>query len=249
MLRVEDIDPPRVVPGAAERILEDLAWLGLVYDEGPLFQSKHTARYEEAIALLDTYPCDCSRGDIARVASAPHAGEERMYPGTCRDLPKDRVMKRAPATRLRVPKDAVIAFDDLVRGPMTQDVHREVGDFVLRRGDGVFAYQLAVSVDDGDERITHVVRADDLLGSTARQMLLMKMLNLSAPSYAHIPMVVGPDGDRLAKRAGAASIRSLREKGLTVAEIRDALSTALNLSGPPSEWRQSPWRAPANLLA
>lgn len=245
VLRVEDIDPPRVVPGSAERILEDLAWLGLVYDEGPIFQSDREARYEEAIASLETYPCDCSRGEIARVASAPHAGEERMYPGTCRDLPKDRTMKRAPSTRLRVPADTIVAFDDLVRGHVEQRVDVEVGDFVLRRGDGIFAYQLAVAVDDGDEHITHVVRADDLLASTARQILLMRMLGLTAPQYAHVPMVVGPDGDRLAKRAGGTTIRELRAQGISAACIVDTLSAALNTSAPPSQWRRSPWPLPA----
>src|SRR5262249_12879359 len=150
VLRVEDLDTPRVVSGSEARILDDLRWLGLDWDEGPVRQSTRSARYEEAIATLAArglvYPCDCSRAEIACVASAPDPGEAAVCPGLCRDLDAARPMKRPPALRVRVPDEA-IAYVDAVVGPVTQNLAREVGDFVLRRGDGVFAYQLAVVVD------------------------------------------------------------------------------------------------------
>jgi glutamyl-tRNA synthetase len=244
VLRVEDIDTPRVVRGSAARIAEDLAWLGLDWDEGPevggpyapYTQSERASLYDAKLAELEaaglTYPCDCSRAEISRVASAPHAGDELVYPGTCRDAPRDREMKRAPAIRLRVPDRARVVFDDLVRGRIEQDVAASVGDFVLRRGDGVYAYQLVVAVDDAAMRISHVVRADDLLGSTARQILLMRLLGVAdaeVPTYAHVPMVVAADGERLAKRAGSATVRALRERGVGAAEIIGAMAQGLGL--------------------
>ncbi|MBX3191355.1 MAG: tRNA glutamyl-Q(34) synthetase GluQRS [Labilithrix sp.] len=276
VLRVEDIDTPRVVAGAAARIADDLAWLGFDWSEGawgaaggdhaPYIQSERTRIYDDALAKLAaaglTYPCDCSRAEISRVASAPHAGDEIVYPGTCRDAPRDREMKRPPAIRLRVPKGSTIAFDDLVCGRVEQHVDVAVGDFVLRRGDGIYAYQLVVAVDDAAMEISHVVRADDLLASTARQILLMRLLGFTtAPSYAHVPMVVAPDGDRLAKRAGAASIRDLRARGVSAEAIVGTLGHALGLVrgdlrpmtarevaasiAPPSAWRREPWPIPA----
>jgi glutamyl-tRNA synthetase len=275
VLRVEDIDTPRVVAGSASRIAEDLAWLGLDWDEGPAAggahvpytQSERASLYDLRLAELAaaglTYPCDCSRAEIARVASAPHAGEELVYPGTCRDLPRDREMKRAPAIRLRVPDGATVSFDDLVRGRVEQHVDVSVGDFVLRRGDGVYAYQLVVAVDDATMRISHVVRAEDLLASTPRQILLMRLLGVASadvPAYAHVPMVVASTGDRLAKRVGSATIRSLRERGLGAEEIIGTLACGLGLVAgdprplsardvagalqPPASWRHAPWPLP-----
>ena len=275
VLRVEDIDTPRVVQGSSSRIAEDLAWLGLDWDEGPdagvlhapYTQSARASLYDAKLTELDaaglTYPCDCSRAEISRVASAPHAGEEILYPGTCRDAPHDREMKRAPAIRLRVPQGSTVAFDDLVRGRIEQQVDVSVGDFVLRRGDGVYAYQLVVAVDDSTMRISHVVRADDLLASTPRQLLLMRLLGVPAgelPAYAHVPMVVAATGDRLAKRVGSTTIRSLREGGLCPEEVIGALAHALGLVAgerrplsarevalglqPPSAWRRAPWPLP-----
>ena len=244
MLRVEDIDRARVVDGSVDRILEDLAWLGLHYDEGPIFQSSHGLRYEAATAALDTYPCDCSRADIARVASAPHAGEGgTLYPGICRDLDPHRTMKRPAAIRLRVPVGARVSFVDAIRGA----VEGEVDDFVLRRGDGTFAYQLAVAVDDADEAISMVVRGDDLLDSTPRQILLLQMLGLAVPAYAHVPLVLGPDGERLAKRTNAASIRQLRERGMSAARVRSLVEEALGSERPIAEWRKTPWPIPTEL--
>lgn len=269
VLRIEDIDTPRVVSGSAERIVADLAWLGLDWDEGPITQSSRTAVYDAALARLDaaglTYPCDCSRAEIARAASAPHAGEdsgEAIYPGTCRDAPRERDSKRLPATRLRVPAGAHVAFEDAVRGAVEEDVARAVGDFVLRRGDGVFAYQLVVAIDDAEMGVSHVVRADDLLGSTARQLLLMRLLgHPTTPAYAHVPLVVAPDGARLAKRTPGATTRELAAAGVAPEEIVGALARGLGLvaegSGPltardvatrlrpPSEWRRTPWAMPS----
>lgn len=275
VLRVEDIDTPRVVRGSAQRIAEDLAWLGLDWDEGPdaggthapYTQSERAGIYDQRLAELAaaglTYPCDCSRAEIARVASAPHAGEELVYPGTCRDLPRDREMKRAPAIRLRVPDGAAVAFDDLARGPVEQRVDVSVGDFVLRRGDGVYAYQLVVAIDDAAMRISHVVRAEDLLASTPRQIVLMRLLGVASPdvpAYAHVPMVVAETGDRLAKRVGSTTIRSLRERGLAAEEILGVLAHGLGLVAgdarplsaraiaaslqPPPTWRRPPWPLP-----
>ena len=271
VLRMEDIDTPRVVRGAGARIVEDLAWLGLDWDEGPIVQSERLAVYEAALARLPTYPCDCSRKEIAQVASAPHLSpsrEELVYPGTCRDLPPDRSMKRPPAIRLRVPAGSRIAFDDLVAGPVEEDVGRATGDIVLRRGDDVFAYQLVVAVDDLAEGVTHVVRADDLRTSTARQILIMKLLghtDAEIPRYAHVPLVVAPDGERLAKRAGGATVRALRERGVSSESIIGELARGLGLvppdvTGPlspravaarlepPARWRKAPWPLPSELV-
>jgi glutamyl-tRNA synthetase len=250
VLRVEDLDPPRVVPGSAERILEDLAWLGLDWNGEVVWQSKRSAAYEEAIAKLAArgliYPCDCSRAEIARIASAPHAGEDLVYPGTCRDRDPSRHLRRAPALRFRVPDDAVVEFLDEVAGARREEVRHEVGDFVLKRGDGVYAYQLAVAVDDAAAGVTHVLRGADLLASTARQILLLRELGLRAPTYGHVPMVVAPDGARLAKRTQGATIRSLRDAGISASEIVSRLREALALDDRGIPTRKTPWPIPAD---
>jgi glutamyl-tRNA synthetase len=273
VLRVEDIDTPRVVAGSAERIGEDLAWLGLSWDVGPIAQSTRLALYEESLAKLDaaglTYPCDCSRAEIARAASAPQGGDEgreSVYPGTCRDASPGRELKRPPAIRLRVPEGTTIAFDDAIRGYVEEDVAKQVGDFVLRRGDGVFAYQLVVAIDDAEMGISHVVRGDDLLGSTARQILLMRLLDqVRVPIYAHVPLVVAPDGERLAKRTRGRTVRELAERGMPAEAligilahglglIDDSASEALSAREVASAlrpwpiWRTEPWRLPSELL-
>jgi glutamyl-tRNA synthetase len=263
VLRVEDIDHPRVLPDSQRRIEEDLRWLGLHWDEGPFLQSERWSLYESAIARLAAcglvYPCDCSRAEIARVASAPHTGEEVPYPGLCRDRDPIRAMRRPPALRVRVP-DSVIAYDDLVVGTVEQNLQREVGDFVLRRGDGVFAYQLAVVVDDLAMGITHVVRGDDLVSSTPRQIWLARALGGVAPSYVHVPVVVAGSGARLAKRNQGAMVRELRESGIKAARIIGELAYGLGLartSTPASPkkialgcagreivWARTPWTIP-----
>jgi glutamyl-tRNA synthetase len=275
VMRLEDIDTPRVVAGSAARIADDLAWLGLDWDESPAAsgphapytQSERTSVYETALERLAaaglSYACDCSRAEIARVASAPHPGEETVYPGTCRDAPPDRRFKRPPAIRLRVPEASHVAFDDAVVGHTEQHVGRTVSDFVLRRGDGVFAYQLVVAIDDAEMAVTHVVRADDLLASTARQILLMRLLGYAGarvPTYAHVPLVVAPDGERLSKRTRGATVRALRERGVSAEEITGVLAHGLGLVSaderamtprevasslePPARWRKTPWRMP-----
>jgi glutamyl-tRNA synthetase len=267
VMRVEDIDTPRVVAGSEARILDDLAWLGLDYDEHHT-QSKRTAIYDEAIAKLEaaglTYECDCSRAEIARAASAPHPGEELVYPGTCRDAPSDREMKRAPTTRLRVPAGSTVTFEDAICGHVEQRIDLDIGDFVLRRGDGVFAYQLVVALDDARMTVTDVIRADDLLASTPRQILLLRLLGFAEaeiPRYAHVPLVVASDGERLAKRTRGSTIRELRDRGIPRDELIGALACGLGLVRgerramspravvdelePPSAWRKTPWRLPA----
>jgi glutamyl-tRNA synthetase len=243
VLRIEDLDPPRVVRGSAERIVDDLEWLGLDWDEGPdvggpfapYAQSERGALYEAAIEALSrrglVYACDCSRAEIARVASAPHPGDEAVYPGTCRDAPAGRIFKRDPALRLRLPEGARETIDDGVLGLIEQDVARECGDFVLRRGDGVFAYQLAVVVDDLAMGITDVIRGADLASSTPRQALLARLLGGVPPRYAHLPLVVATDGARLAKRTGGASVHALREAGIAASAIVGKLAHGLGMTG------------------
>jgi glutamyl-tRNA synthetase len=250
IMRVEDIDSPRVRAGSEQRILEDLHWLGFDWDEGPgsptgagpaapYHQSQRTELYLSALEQLEAngliYPCDCSRKEIASVASAPHLGEEGpLYPGTCRPDagPAPRSFRRPPATRLALPDHTVEEFVDRIHGTQKVDLKGQVGDFVLRRGDGVFSYQLAVTVDDITQGVTEVVRGADLLSSTARQLFLCRSLGAESPTYAHAPVVVGPDGERLAKRARGVPIRDQREAGVDPQVIVAYLARALGLAGP-----------------
>ena len=264
-LRIEDLDRPRVVPGSEARILEDLRWLGLVWDEGPYaLKCTREALYEEALARLSArglvYPCDCSRADIGRVASAPHPGEETVYPGLCRDLDPRRPMRRPPALRIRVP-DETVSYEDDIAGVVAQHLGQDVGDFVLRRNDGVFAYQLAVVVDDLAMGITYVVRGADLVPSTPRQIWLARMLGPSEPRYAHVPLVVTAEGARLEKRTRGATVRELRQAGVPPERILGELAFGLGLvNGPapapaleiarasataPIMWRREAWPLPA----
>jgi glutamyl-tRNA synthetase len=265
LLRVEDLDTPRVVKGSEEALVEDLLWLGLDWDERTPRQSERGAEYGRAVATLETrglvYPCDCSRADIALVAHAPHPGEESVYPGTCRDKDPGREMKRSPALRVRVP-DETVSFDDGAQGPVAQNLAREVGDFVLRRGDGVYAYQLAVVVDDAAARVTDVVRGADLLSSTARQIWLARTLGLTPPAYTHVPLVTSPDGSRLEKRSPSATVRGLRAAGVAPDRIIGRLAHGLGLVrdvGPMTAreaaersgsgeiaWRSDPWPCPSD---
>jgi glutamyl-tRNA synthetase len=251
VLRVEDIDGPRVVAGAAARQLDDLRWLGLDWDEGPdaggpnapYRQSERSAIYDDALARLAgrglVYRCDCSRADIAAIASAPHPGDEGpRYPGTCRDRPIERAWKRPPALRLRVPARTVVV-EDRLQGRVVQDVAAAVGDFVLRRGDGAYAYQLACVVDDLAMGVTEVVRGADLLGSSARQALLAELLGGTPPAFAHVPLVVGADGARLAKRAHGLTVRERRAAGDEPGDVVAAVAALLGLGAA---------RAPRELL-
>lgn len=230
VLRIEDLDPDRSKTCYIEGLLEDLRWLGLNWDEGPdrggayapYCQDARRHLYEDALHLLKSkgflYPCYCSRAELRSVTQAPHAGEIISgYPGTCRNLyPWEQAAKeqegRRASLRLVVP-DVCIEYTDLCYGLFRQELVREVGDFIIRRADGVHAYQLAVVVDDAAMEITHVLRGADLLDSTPRQLLLYQLLNKSAPRFAHVPLFMGEDGQRLSKRHGDVSIAQLRAKG------------------------------------
>jgi len=199
LIRMEDIDPPRERPGAAAAQLAALARFGLASDEPVLRQSQRSGAYERAVEQLAaadrTFICHCSRA--LRAAAGPNA----PYPGTCREL----ALAPPGAVRLRVPAGSV-AFEDRARGVVTQDVLASVGDFIIRRADGLWAYQLAVVVDDADQGITHVVRGDDLLDNTPRQILLQRALGLPTPRYLHIPLVRDAAGTKLSKHDGAAPL-------------------------------------------
>ena len=212
LVRIEDIDTPRCVPGADAIILAQLAACGLVPDEAPLWQSERTAWYEQALAFLVAaglaYPCGCSRSAIdsanaARGVNRPRNGE-RVYPGTCRD----GLHGTGPAAwRMRTQvAPALSRWQDRRLGEQTQDLHTQVGDFVLRRADGLFTYQLAVVVDDAAQGISHVVRGEDLADNTARQRWLQDALGLPVPQYLHTPLVMGRNGEKLSKQNGAQPI-------------------------------------------
>ena len=229
LMRIEDIDRPRVVAGAADEIFRDHDWLGLDWDEGPQFQSSHDDSYERALDKLEAlglvYPCSCSRKEIARIASAPHGNEGLRYPGTCRNGPTNP--ERARALRFRF-DDPSPGFEDALCGPFPEG---EVGgDFVIRRADGIWAYQLAVVVDDAEARISEVIRGADLLSSTPRQIALYRALGYPVPGFAHVGLVVDAEGVRLATRHGATSIASLREAGRSAEDVIGELAFSLGLA-------------------
>lgn len=220
-LRIEDIDSPRIKPDAAKQAVLDLRWLGLDWDEGPLVQSERLPLYHSALAQLQAkelvYPCTCTRSDVERAASAPHQEHEGpVYPGTCagrtvRDA--EALGDRPYCWRFRLP-DQTPAFVDGFRGPTHLDLRTCGGDFVVRKAESAPAYQLAVVVDDAAQGVTEVVRGDDLVPSTPRQLLLYEALGLPPPSFIHVPLVVGPDGRRLAKRHGDTRLSALRQAGV-----------------------------------
>ena len=236
VLRIEDLDDRARSGPWAELLMDDLRWLGLEWDEGPYYQTERLDLYEEALQRLDllglVYPCFCTRAEL-HAASAPHASDGTpVYAGTCRDLTPGQVAERSavrpPAMRLRVPAadgpaapamapctpvasaPRTVRFTDRTYGAFVEDLARECGDFLVRRSDGVFAYQLAVVVDDAAMGVTEVVRGCDLLGSTARQMYLQDLLGYGHPSYAHVPLLVAPDGRRLSKRDRDCDMAELR---------------------------------------
>jgi glutamyl-tRNA synthetase len=247
-MRVEDLDRPRVRPGLAQRQLDELRWLGLDWDEGPTWQSERSALYEEAIGRLrasgHVYDCYCSRAEIAAAASAPHGPQDEgpRYPGTCRELSDreraERARTRKPALRLRVPEGPVEFFDELA-GHQRFDPQAEVGDFVLRRADGIHAYQLAVVVDDAAMGMTQVLRGADLLPSTARQILLYRLLGAPEPRWAHAPLVFGPQGTRLSKRGQSTSLSALAQNGEDPRRIVALLASISGLTADPSGCRPS----------
>jgi glutamyl-tRNA synthetase len=233
-LRIEDIDSPRIKAGAAEQAAEDLRWLGLDWDGDTVTQTQRLPLYEDTLEQLKqrelVYPCTCTRSDIAAAASAPHVGQEGPpYPGTCShrcvaDATQLAAQGRPFAWRFRVCESP--AFTDLYAGEQRHDLTQLGGDFVVwkssrsadlsagRQSGSTPAYQLAVVVDDADMGITEVVRGDDLIPSTPRQLLLYRALELTPPAFAHVPLVVGEDGRRLAKRHGDTRLSALREAGV-----------------------------------
>lgn len=233
VLRVEDLDPQRSRTDFERDQLADLRWLGLDWDEGPdvggphgpYRQSERGALYEAALARLDTFACTCSRKELREATLAPH-GREPVYPGTCRHGPTHP--ERPRAVRWRVPP-GVVEVEDAIQGPLREDVAVEAGEFVLRRSDGAWAYQLAVVVDDAAMGITHVLRGADLLHSTARQVLLQRALGLPTPRHAHVPLVLGPDGDKLSKRHGAPELTELRRGGADPERAVAALARSVGL--------------------
>lgn len=261
ILRIEDLDSTRVRPEEIEGILNDLRWLGIDWDEGPIYQSRRLTLYDEALERLKAaelvYPCTCTRADIARAASAPHAEDEGpTYPGTCSqrrvadaaNLPANRPF----AWRYRVPPGEV-AWQDLIRGPQRIDPSRRGGDFVVGRSSGEPAYQLAVAVDDAAMSITHVIRGDDLVDSTPRQILLYRALGRPEPAFAHVPLVVMPDGTRLAKRDGSIKLATLRDRGVDPKRLREQIEQSLRVqpAAGPIDWRGlpgHPWFVQAALL-
>lgn len=217
LVRIEDVDTPRCVPGADQLILEQLAACGLVSDEPVCWQSTRGAHYQAALDRLiaqgDAYPCACSRKDIEAALHAAGRHRERhhaaVYPGTCRPERGGLQGKAARAWRLQV-DPGEMHWQDRRLGAQQQDVAAEVGDFVLRRADGLWAYQLAVVVDDADQGITHVVRGEDLADNTPRQVLLQSALGLPTPHYLHTPLVRAADGEKLSKQHGAPAIDDSR---------------------------------------
>ena len=203
LVRIEDLDTPRTVPGAAADILRTLERLGLDWDGEVLYQSQRLATYRAALATLDTYWCGCTRREIADSSIGLAADGAQIYPGTCRaGLAPGKTPR---ALRLRTAGEE-IAFADRVQGAQMQVLGREVGDFVLLRADGQFAYQLAVVVDDAEQKVTDVVRGADLLDSTPRQIYLQRLLGFATPRYLHVPAVVNAAGEKLSKQTGAQPI-------------------------------------------
>ncbi|PZD96074.1 tRNA glutamyl-Q(34) synthetase GluQRS [Paenibacillus sambharensis] len=245
ILRMEDIDRPRSKPALARQIIEDLRWLGLDWDEGPdiggpygpYTQSERLDLYEQAAARLDAkgllYPCYCSRAELNAIASAPHglASEGPVYPGLCRGLTNaERAVKaarKAPSLRFTVP-DHLLTYEDQALGMQSLKAGAG-GDFIIKRADGIFSYQLAVVIDDAAMQISDVLRGSDLLDSTPRQLLLYEALGYQTPRFTHVPLLVEPDGSRLAKRSGALSLRALREAGVLPERIIGALASISGL--------------------
>lgn len=246
VLRVEDLDRPRVRQGATQRMLDDLRWLGIDWDEGPdvggpyapYMQSERQALYIASLQRLQEagllYPCYCSRAEIARAASAPHEDEGPRYPGTCRHLSEKQrrefeAAERRPSLRFRVDDERVVAFCDLLVGRQQQHVQKVVGDFIVQRADGIFAYQFAVVIDDALMHITQVVRGADLLASTARQLLLYEALGFAVPTFAHVPLVVDREGKRLSKRLQSEGLEPLRAAGAMPARVVGQLAASCGL--------------------
>lgn len=235
-LRMDDIDPQRSKDGFAAQIRDDLLWLGLDWDS-EYRQSERMAHYEAALAKLAnknlTYPCFCTRKELRQLACAPHVEDWGIpYPGTCAELTQEEIREKARAgrtacTRLRCGGESV-EFTDILLGPLKFAPLDYGNDFALRRSDGVIAYQLATAVDDGEMSL--VIRGRDLVFSTPRQILLMRKLDLPVPQYAHIPLLLDGEGERLAKRHASLSLVQLRDRGISPARIAGYLAGLANLT-------------------
>jgi glutamyl-tRNA synthetase len=235
LLRIEDLDRVAARDEHVRSHLADLAALGVDWDGEVVRQSDRFARYEDALARLDRdgllYPCYCTRREVQAAVAAPHGpAPEGAYPGTCRDLtPAERADREAagrrPAWRVRAGGERVTAADRL-HGEVTA----VVDDFVVRRADGAPAYQVAVVVDDDAQGVEEVVRGDDLLDTTPRQVWLARRLGLAVPAYAHVPLVLGPDGERLAKRHGAVTLADLAARGVRPPDVLAAMAVSLGLA-------------------
>ena len=217
VLRMEDLDTQRTSEEYAQLLREDLIWLGLDWDDETPPQSQRTEVYQQYFDRLKDmdllYPCYCTRSQLHSV-NAPHLSDGTyVYPGTCRGLTQEQrsAFDRAPSWRVRVP-DKLWKFRDMVQGGYAENLVRDCGDFVVRRADGVFVYQLAVTVDDGESEVTEVVRGMDLLSSAPRQMYLQELFGFRHPQYAHVPMLLAPDGRRLSKRDRDLDLGQLRSK-------------------------------------
>lgn len=258
ILRIEDIDSPRIKPGADLQVMEDLNWLGLDVDEGPATpgslgpyrQTDRLPHYREALTRLiaaeKVYPCTCSRQDVLDAASAPHIGQEGpVYPGTCagrRAADAATLSNRPFCWRFRMTEQP-LQYDDIVRGCERSRAPHGTGDFVVWKADDTPAYQLAVVVDDAAMGVTEVVRGDDLVPSTFRQLALGRELGIDPPRFGHVPLVVGPDGRRLAKRHGDTRLATLRAEGVAADAIVGLLAWSCGLTRDPTPCK------PADLLA
>ena len=243
VLRIEDLDGPRIKPQASQELIDDLRWLGIDWDEGPFVQSTRRPLYQKAVdSLLGTghaYPCICTRKEIEAAASAPHAEDgASIYPGTCRGRHETinaarSEVGREPAIRFKVPPGRKVSFVDSIAGRQEYDVAKQLGDFVISKADGTPGYQLSVVVDDADMNVTDVVRGDDLLDSTPRQMLVYEALGLTQkiPQYHHLPLIVGPDGRRLAKRHGDTRLSHYREAGVEPTRVLALLARWCGIAG------------------
>jgi len=234
LLRIEDLDTPRCIPGADQQIQAQLLACGLSWDEGLTYQSQRQGLYQDALERLNQlkllYPCTCSRQTIANTLKdqgiQTHRNQEMVYPGTCRPASleinsAESINTSKVAWRLALPPYSDIDFEDLALGHQSQDLNKVVGDFVLRRNDGLFTYQLAVVVDDAQQDITHIVRGTDLLSNTARQIYLQKVLGYQTPQYLHLPLVLDEYGEKLSKQTLATKIDTQDEKHV-LAELRKA---------------------------
>lgn len=253
LLRMEDLDTPRTVSGSTSRVLNDLEWLGLDWDGDVLYQSQRHDVYQAALDQLSSqgliYQCFCSRKDIQTAVSAPH-GKSGVYPGTCLNITTEQIQaktrNKTPALRVKVAA-AKIIFDDECLGLQQQVLAEQVGDFVLKRADGLFAYQLAVVVDDLAQGITDVVRGADLIDSTARQIYLAQLLTASDRQseirYCHVPLMMDDSGSRMAKRDGSESIQAWQQAGHNKQQLVAHLAASLGL------WQRGSAVSAQNLLA